>query len=194
MRAIAVAALPLMALVHANAQGEELERCPIRSTITWYDVRGSTPEEVRQSLIERGPKDEFGKRRFAYAEWSIHWNWKLDKNKNVDLSTVTISCEGTLVLPRFIPAADAPPELRSEWDRYLDRLMRHEEQHLAHPERNAFLIIKRLKAAKAKDGDLSLKRAQKIVQNVIYHIREMDRIYDLETNHGKSEGTWAIQD
>lgn len=189
-----MALLPLIALVHASAQAEELERCPITPTVRWYDVRGNSPEEVRAALLEHGPKDDLGKRRFAYAEWSIHWNWKLDKDRNVDLSTVTISCEGSLVLPRFVPAADTSPELRSEWTRYFDRLMRHEEQHLAHPEQNAFLIIEKLKAAKAKDGELPLKRAQKIVQNVIYQIREMDRTYDLETNHGKSEGIWAIED
>ncbi len=191
---IAVALLPLLVLGHRSALGESLERCPIRPTITWYDVSGDSPEEIRTSLTEEGPKDEAGKRRFAYAEWSIHWNWKVDASKNIDLSTVTIACSGSLTLPRYQPGPVASPELRAEWERYFERLMQHEEQHLSHPEENAFLILKKLKAAKAQDGELSLRRAQKIVQGVIYQIREMDRAYDRETNHGKSEGIWAIED
>jgi predicted secreted Zn-dependent protease len=191
VRAFAVLLAPLAVL---GPQGAQSELCPIEPTISWYDVQGDTPAEIRASMIERGPKDDRGRARFAYASWSVKWKWKLDEGAHVDLSTMQISCKGHLTLPRYVPRDNAPVEIAGEWEAYLERLIQHENRHLQHPVQHAHRIRQRLAAAEARYGELSAHRANQIVQAVIQQIREMDRLYDHETNHGKTEGTWSIVD
>jgi predicted secreted Zn-dependent protease len=190
VRAFAVLLAPLAVL---SPQGAQSELCPIEPAISWYDIKGDTPAEIRASMIERGPKDDRGRPRFAYASWSVKWKWKLDEGAHVDLSTLQISCKGHLTLPRYV-GDSASAQLGGEWSAYFERLMRHEQRHLEHPIRNAYRIRERLASAKARYGELSPHRANQIVQAVIQQIREMDRLYDNETNHGKTEGTWSLVD
>ena len=55
-----------MALCCGKAWG-----CPVIPTYTYYEVSGSSVSELEASLRERGPKDDFGKTRFAYTDWTV---------------------------------------------------------------------------------------------------------------------------
>jgi hypothetical protein len=54
-------------------------------------------------------------------------------------------------------------------------------------------IYKRLRADLQQSGRLSGKRASAIVSEVIAEIKALDRRYDAETDHGRTEGAWRIQ-
>jgi len=49
------------------------DRSKARETIKYYDVRGTTIEELRHEVYSRGPYDSTGQRFAGWAEWRIRW-------------------------------------------------------------------------------------------------------------------------
>jgi hypothetical protein len=78
--------------------------------------------------------------------------------------------------------------------------MAHEAQHVEHVERHANQIVSRIKQLPLPLRDrgqignnqetIALIDAQRIVREVVSEIKELDRAYDLKTQHGRSEGGW----
>jgi|GEM_PF-1926862 len=175
----------------SSARADELVECPIIPTLRYYDITGRTVEEIRSSMVERGPLDEAGKRRFAHTEWRIKWNWKIKEDGSVNLDTLALKCEGSITLPRFREVHARAGDLASEWALFIDRLMAHESQHLSHVSMYAPRIITRLREV---HGPLPPARANMIVQEVVAEIKAMDRDYDRITRNGDTEGCWRIGD
>lgn len=166
--------------------------CPLVPSYVFYSVSGDTAEEVLASMRRDGPKDERGKPRFAMADWDIAWNWKLNTNKGVDLSTVQVTCSGVVTLPKLIVSTKTPQDLVKAWNSFTERLREHELRHLQHASRRAPEITRRLSEAYRASQHLSPRHANKIAERLVREIQSLDRSYDAWTNHGKTEGTWGI--
>lgn len=167
-------------------------KCAIVPVYTFYEVSGGSAEELEESLRERGPRDQVGLRRFAYTDWTIKWEWRRFEDGSVDPSTVSLTCVATILLPKVSDPDSLPPILRHSWNSFMERTRRHELHHVSHVEQTAPRIIQQLRDEYQRVGTISLTRAKSIVREVIAHIKAMDRHYDAETDHGRTEGTWKI--
>ncbi len=167
-------------------------RCPIRPEYQFYDVQGSTPEEVRASMVEHGPRDAGGKARFAYTDWHVSWRWKKTSNGKVDTNTITLDCSAEILLPRLRLKASADQRFIREWHEYVERMRAHELKHVEHVSAKAPEIISFIRQQEAKAGPLSPVSANAIVTRVVNRIRGLDRAYDRATNHGLTEGLWTV--
>ena len=166
--------------------------CPIRPEYRFYDVQGSTPDEVRASMIERGPKDAAGKARFAYTDWYVSWRWKKTSNGNVDPKTIALECSAEILLPRLRPRANTDQRFIRAWHEYAERMREHELKHVEHVSARAPEIISVIRSEAARRGGLSPVAANKFVSDVVSRIKALDRAYDRATNHGLSEGLWTV--
>lgn len=166
--------------------------CPIRPQYRFYDVQGNTPEEVRASMVERGPKDAGGKARFAYTDWYVSWRWKKRPDGNVDTNTIALECSAEILLPRLRPVASTDRSFIRAWHEYAERMRDHELNHVAHVSVRAPEIISFLRNESARRGGLSPVSANKIVTGVVGRIKALDRAYDRATNHGLTEGIWTV--
>jgi len=184
-----------LAMMLVSVVGEahaDTSTCAIEPRYTFYEVSGGSAEELEESLRVRGPRDEAGLRRFAYTDWTVKWGWKRFEDGSVDPSTVSLTCVVTILLPKVSDLDVLPPTLKSSWNAFIERTRQHELHHVSHVERMAPRIIQQLRDEHYRVGTISLKRAKRIVSDVIAQIKTMDRYYDTETDHGRTEGTWNI--
>lgn len=130
----------------------------ITVTTEYYTVTGSTIEELRKQMTEKGPNGFWG-----YAEWRVNWS-----------STCQVHLRITYTYPRWANRDKASPKLRSRWDKYIANLITHEKRHGTHG-RNAAAEIDRTRCNKDPVG-------------IARRWSKQDEIYDKETNHGATQG------
>lgn len=170
------------------------QSCTVNPTYRFYAVAGTTVGEIKDSLLERGPRDGLGAARFAYTDWKVKWKWQRLADGSINPDSVELACIAEILLPYLEPNAAVEPELRAGWGDFVERTRQHELNHVAHLTQRAPEIYQRLRAAAQHSGTLSSKRAEAIVSEVIAEIRALDRRYDAETDHGRTEGAWQIVD
>ncbi|MCG7493907.1 DUF922 domain-containing protein [Thalassobius sp. Cn5-15] len=127
--------------------------------IRYYDVSSLKLHNIRRELTRKGPRGYW-----AYAQWWVSW---------------TAQCEVTLTLtidmPRHTRLDDMPADLRREWLRMTDALLKHERMHLDHGRQAA--------AAVAAD---KCQTPYEIIDHWAAEDVELDR----RTNHGRADGVY----
>lgn len=189
-------ALGLVAACCLSGESFEPSRkplCQIEPTYLFYDVEGDSPEEIRASMLERGPKDVGGKARFAYTDWHISWRWGRTESGQVNTGAVTLECAAEVLLPRLRPKASTSVSFIRAWHEYVERMRAHELKHVEHVSARAPEIVTRLREASEDRGGLSTTHANRVVTQVVNRIKALDRAYDRDTNHGQTEGIWSVQ-
>ena len=144
-----------------------------RATVQFYDIAGSTEQELRRQMTTIGPNGYD-----AYTKWYIRWNWPGKGEKNCRLNEAEVSYEITVTFPRWIPTADATPELVTKWNRYLRALADHEKHHVDN-------VVTRFPAVGAAIKGATCLTAEAAAQAALEPIRQFDSQYDLYTNHGR---------
>ena len=181
---------PHSSLLEANQSGVDVMKCTKSVRYHFFDVTGSTKEEVRQSILEKGPTDKDGKIRYAYASWKLEWDWPKSIAGGHDFEGVSVRCSADIFLPRYRPLADTSPELVKEIDEKLGEVRAHELRHVQHAVAGAFQIRDKVVDA-ARRGTLKNERdANRIAFSVLNRIRQFDTNYDQMTEFGKREGIW----
>jgi predicted secreted Zn-dependent protease len=180
-------------VAHLPSVPLEQEVCDVAVRTEYYDVEGVTPEVIRASMLERGPRDAGGAPRFAFTEWSVAWRWGQDSHGRVKADSLQVQCDARMMVPRLRNEQQIDSEVLRLWGDFQARLYRHELNHLIHVRRVAPRIRRRIAAAERVAGEpLSPYRANRIAARVVGEIRALDRAYDSRTNHGKSEGIWSF--
>jgi predicted secreted Zn-dependent protease len=191
--AIAGALCALTVAAHADTQdAKNPPPCPVAVTYDHYSVSGTTREELKKALLSHGPSDPFGKRRYATATWHVRWKWELTQQGLVDVSTLELSCSAVIKMPKLVPVHGMPKELLDRWQLFMERLLKHEMNHVRHAEERAGHVVLALRAANARRGMLTPTQADAVAQKALQEIRELDRQYDERTDHGKTEGVWEL--
>ncbi len=150
-------------------------------TMKFYDIAGSTADELRAQMSTLGPVDQFGNRNDAYTGWFVVWNWPKNPDGTCDLSQATVSTFITVTFPRWTPPPGAAPPLVQRWQQYVDALATHEEGHADFVDETIPDILAALKGATCDTaGAAGLA--------VLDRIRQHDLDYDNTTGHGATQG------
>ncbi|KZY32925.1 hypothetical protein A3731_21360 [Roseovarius sp. HI0049] len=153
---LARAALGTFALVLA-ASPSALANPVIKENWETYPVDATTAPEILRQMGERGP-DGF----WAYARWYVRWSENCEVRLRIEYT-----------MPRHVNPALMDEPLRLSWEKMIEALGKHEEQHGAH----GVGAARELVTAECRDGNAIVDRWA-----------EQDRIYDRETDHGRFEG------
>lgn len=108
---VAFMILPYTALSASYVQPSLDQYAPDADYIIYYDIRGSTVEELIQQMSWLGPVGLDGKKHYGYCEWQ----------ESGRMMTVT--------LPRWAPYEDVDPDLIARWDNFVKNLAKHENGH-----------------------------------------------------------------
>jgi predicted secreted Zn-dependent protease len=151
--------------------------------IQYYDVTGSTACELRMSMNELRPKDPYEHDRSvdAFTDWYISWNWPGYGTDDCDLSAAVVEYRIQVILPRWEPPADAPPELIIQWKTYIHNLVIHEKGHGDN-------ILNHYLDVKTAIQSATCSTAEAAAQKVLDQLRQFDTNYDSETRHGETQG------
>jgi predicted secreted Zn-dependent protease len=149
--------------------------------IVYYDISGSTGEELRNQLDRYGLTGPDGYRGDAATVWHIEWTWDGYGMETCDLQTVTETHEVKVTMPRWIPTDEASPELIEKWGKYVLALANHEKGHVDNVILNIPVLLDSIRRA-------DCTTAEGKAQEVLMRIRQYDLDYDSRTNHGETQG------
>lgn len=149
--------------------------------IDYYDVSGSTGQEIRDQLNALSSEDQNGVRGDAVTSWQIHWTWDGYGSETCDLGSVTATYDIRVRFPRWKPPQDASHELIAKWNAYILALAEHEKVHVDNVVANLPYVIKAIRGA-------TCVTAEARAQDVLAGIRQYDVSYDERTDHGATQG------
>jgi predicted secreted Zn-dependent protease len=151
------------------------------ATVLYYDITGSTAEELRTQLDILRPSDPNGHRYDAVYRWSIKWKWPGYGQSPCQLHKATASYEIVVVFPRWIPPKNTSPELIAKWEDYIYALAEHEKGHVDHIVNNYQVVIDAIKSADCYTADSEARSALEC-------LKKYDDEYDAITDHGATQG------
>ena len=184
----------VFALVSYGGPPQEINSasCPVTISYVFYDVTGTTVEQLRKAMLENGPVDTFDNKHYAYTAWSINWTWPQSAAGKNDFSMTEVSCSAVMTLPRFKPLKGTPFSLLLEWNSFFERLVEHENNHIENAVKSAPSISNLIRQEAQRGLIRSAKDANAIGYSKLREIRQLDLDYDQRTHYGQTEGTWLV--
>ncbi len=184
--AASICALPVAACANDPRQPGTRAPSPFAGIpnleLAYYDVSGSTADEIRRSLLARQPRDpNDGMPVAALSSWSIHWSWRASSDGGCDLSKPSIDFRGRTLLPRLVGERDLDPELRARWRAFLAAVHAHEARHVRYAYEHRKDVAAAIRASDCANADVAAAAAVRAIAQ-----RDVD--YDRTTHHGVTEG------
>jgi predicted secreted Zn-dependent protease len=156
--------------------------------VEYYDVSGSTPRELRESMIRHGPRD--GERPvYGYHSWNVRWRFSYaPENGRCRMTDVFVEVTSVTQLPRWRPERTASARLVAEWEAFVERLRAHEDGHRDLGLEAAAQVRGTLLELEAPRCTGMSAAANAAAHRVLDHYRELNRQYDVETRNGRTQG------
>jgi len=151
------------------------------ATVLYYDIAGSTAEELRAQLNTLCPVDANGNRHDAVCQWFIKWNWPGYGHRPCQLDKAIVSYKIEVVFPRWIPPKNVSLGLVTKWEDYIHALAEHENGHADYIVNNYQMVANAIKSADCYTADSAAHAA-------IKRLKQHDIEYDAITDHGATQG------
>ena len=149
--------------------------------LTYYDVSGRTPEQIRAAIDRLRPTDSNdGKRVDALTRNHFQWRWPII-NGVCDLRRATVEFHASVTLPRLVNVSSLSDGIQREWTRYLAGIEEHEKGHLLNAWTRRDDVLTAIKNATCDTANDAAKA-------VLKEINQADVDYDRRTDHGRRQG------
>lgn len=143
----------------------------------YYDVGGSTAQEIRNNLNHSHRNGGFD----GHTGWNVSWSWPGYGRADCDLATTDLDTRIRVRLPRWQPPANADPALVLHWNNYAGNLALHEQGHVQLARQGFAKMQQILQTSTCAEADAKLNL-------VLGEMRQADLRYDAETRHGTTQG------
>ena len=154
----------------------------------YYDIDGSSAGALRNQINRLGPKDESGESKDATV-WSVESAYAAaQRGDSCVLRDVKVTLDVTVTLPRWKPPATATAQLVRTWQTYLKAVRVHEAGHRTIAERNAREVMAALTTLRGTNCNKLLGDASNTVERIVADGRARNRAYDVQTQHGQTQG------
>ena len=91
----------------------------VTQTFNYYDVSGSTVQEIRADLNRHGPAGKDGKRYDAFTRWYIRWQHNDQSGGNqCAIASVSTSVDVTITFPRLSETDGIPGAVKQAFADY----------------------------------------------------------------------------
>ena len=186
---VAVPVFTLSALFLVGPAPVSAEPLVTRS-MDYYDVTGSTPQQVRASLDQLGPTHtRDGKRYDSLTYEKTTWRFTFRGLPNCAITGASVKAEILMRFPRLHVDAGTPPSLTKAFAAYTDKLMAHQNGHVQK-------IIDTARQIEIGIGGLPPiqdckgleKSANHLGHNLLKELHRWRRDYDDRTLHGRAQG------
>lgn len=156
---------------------------------TYYEISGDNARTLRKQLDEKRPQDGSGERFDGITDNFISYTYQYAPTTNgCEFIEFSPALETTITMPRWVDA-DLTSELGKKWHSFYQALLKHELGH-----RDIGLsLYKELEAAgrnfeTTRNCDSIGDEFELVATSLFEKYKEMDRQYDLETDHGRKLG------
>jgi predicted secreted Zn-dependent protease len=162
----------------------------VTERFNYYDVSGSTVQEVRTDLNRKRPSDQTGSRYDAITLWHIAWNYSYEPmGQRCEILKVSTRVEVAITFPRLKNTAATPAEVVQAFARYTDKLLLHEKGHAQNAIDTAAKIEREIRNMPSRPSCPELKEeANSLARSVVKKANQWDIDYDLRTQHGRTQG------
>jgi predicted secreted Zn-dependent protease len=150
--------------------------------IKYYDVVGSTEDELIDQMNKLGPADDSGYRGDGLADTNLTWDWPGKGTSSCQVDKAVVKNTNTVTLPRWLPPANASQKLKDEWVKFMHALVLHEQGHVERYDADLKAVQD---AARNATCDTAVDAMKDAVKNVVVKHRDE---YDAETEHGIKQG------
>ena len=162
------------------AQVSDLSDIP-HLTIKYYDVSGTTVQEIRDQLDKQGPFDPDENRRGPAnttfnARWYIEWVGK----SPCKITSARVDYEIIVTLPRLAAPDQISSDVATKWDAFMKPLVMHERGHA--------LIAAEIAQLPNILKSATCKTANDVANHFLEELKERNLAYDAATNHGIAQG------
>lgn len=154
--------------------------------VVYYFLHGDAPQLDRE-MLERGPADHHGRRRFALTSWNISWRWP-QKDGFPVLERAGCKLHITVTLPRWYPLRSVDDRAKQAWGEFTRKLAAHEKRHIEIAEERFPNVCKALHDAAASGRRLTQFEANRLAQRELQKIRKAEELFDRATDNGRAEG------
>ena len=162
----------------------------ITQSMDYYDVTGTTPQEVRAGLDKLSPTStRDGEHRDAITYGDIAWRFTFRGLPNCAITGATITAKISVRFPRLQADDRTPASLKQAFARYTEKLMVYQKGHvdkIAETARQIDIGIRGLPDNKwCRELE---KSADHLGENLMKRLRLWRYEYDDVTLHGKTLG------
>ncbi|MES2987050.1 MAG: DUF922 domain-containing protein [Pseudomonadota bacterium] len=139
-------------------------------TVKYYDVTGTTPEQIRKSKKAARPAlpDNPGQRFDVLSTWKIETSWATEQ-RAAGCSVVDAEAKfsAEVRLPRLVPAEGQDAKLLADWAAFVDSIATYEAQFISYASEHAFDVARGIEASScAKVNDASSKGIAAVASEV----------------------------
>ena len=155
----------------------------------YYEVTGSSAEELRASILRLAPRDHTGKRGVGMTSWQVRWGYEVKQTASACVRTsLDIKVNLVIALPRWKNRYD-DSGLADRWNIYLAALEGHERGHLEIALRGAQELHEHLsRISSAKTCALLEQSLDSTANDLLDDLNRVQVDYDRRTQHGLTQG------
>ena len=179
----------LRALLLAGALLPQTGQAEIRDDLvtSYYEVQVRESPSLGRQIRAASPIRRDDRVYTGHTDWHVKWRFRWrNEPAGCRLTSVTVELTGKMLLPAL---RGASPRQAADFDRYLMALRTHENGHYAHGQQAAREIERTLMSLPATAScSLLEERANRAGHEIIARYSAMDKQYDLETEHGRTQG------
>jgi len=171
-------------------QHEIPSRVQVKEKFEYYEIDGTTADELRAQMKRNGTTWNDGKVYAALTTWDIRYHYDIaPANGGYALNSINTAVDIVIHLPKLVPSAGTPEQLVSSWNSYLEHLKTHEFGHRDIAIGVGREIYQALSALGSSASKAELdRRAQNLLRAKFRQLKENQIAYDQETRHGKAQG------
>ncbi len=159
----------------------------ITTRYEYYDIRGSTKQELRDQLRRAGPHR--GGETVAYTERNISYNYQTGGTAACSVVSYQVTMAIIYHMPRWQQATDSSAPLAQEWNKFVQALQIHEDGHAQNARDTAQAVDKAIADVSAFSDCRRTKAAVvAAAQKAISQCDRLDTEYDQKTMHGIKQG------
>jgi predicted secreted Zn-dependent protease len=155
----------------------------------YYEVVGSSPNELRAAIDHVRPTDPAGEPHDAVTSWDVRWQFRLAKTASgCAVTSFGTSVEIVTTLPRW-SNRQAGSALAARWDKYLAALESHEREHVQITLRATRMIHEQLSQFGTGLTCALLEESINAKGHALLdELASEHETYDRRTRHGASQG------
>lgn len=163
------------------------EQVKVFESYNYYYIEAYRRRELISTLINSSPIQRNGDgylgETHTYYKWTIDW---LSDSSSCWVNKAQIELHVNFTLPKLKASS---PAVRTIWDEWYPKLLRHEHNHRDIAMYTADKMLSSLsELAPANSCEDLLKSARDIVSKYEEEEELLHDKYDIETNHGETEG------
>lgn len=155
---------------------------------SYYLVTGDTFEEIHRELQAHGPEVD-GRRFYALTGVETGFGYRhVEEGSTCRLEDVGVHARVVMRIPQWSATESASVEVQAAWDRFEDRLTRHEGEHYRIIESATRRIYNALRDMRVHSCSVADDRARMIIRNIAADQASANKELDVASRHGALDG------